>query len=458
MSDESQETIAAIATPSGRGGVGVLRVSGDEAHAIALNLLGRSQPLEPRRATLARLFDGERELDQCVVTYYAAPRSYTGEDVIEFACHGSPVILHRALALACEHGARLAEPGEFTRRAFLHGRLDLAQAEAVRELIDAPTLHQARCAAAQLHGEAAHRTAPAKEKLVALIAEMEAGIDFADDDVATLAHDEIARRIEDASSPLAAMTRGFAYGSLLREGLELAIVGRPNVGKSSLFNRLLGRERAIVTASPGATRDLVSEPLAIDGVLVRLIDTAGLREADDEAERIGVGKSMEALAAASVALLVVDATQPWSETEDELLAAAEGRRVILVRNKFDLLQGSAPVEIPVRNAENSAANPSMFIDLSCVDGSGIDDLRRAILDAAGVVDESSPITNLRQQECVRRAIDSLGKARASADFGTPHEMLLVDLYEALRALDELTGATTNDDILGRIFSTFCIGK
>src|SRR5438270_682170 len=363
------DTIVAIATPAGRGGIGVVRFAGSEAKAIALPMLRLKHKLEPGRAVFGELIEpcgsdilvrepglsgtaseqaGEPKLsragapaphgmkiDEVVVTYFAKPHSYTADDIVEISAHGSPVVLRHIVELALTAGARLAEPGEFTMRAFLNGRIDLTQAEAVRDLIDSQTLYQAKVAAQQLEGALSRRLQPVKQKLVDLIAILEAGIDFAEDDVSVLPSAEILQHIANVRAPLEELARSFAYGKIVHEGLTLAIVGRPNVGKSSLFNYLVERDRAIVTATPGTTRDLVTETVSIGGIPVKLIDTAGIRAALDEAEGIGIQKSMEALADADMVLVVRDASQPLTNEDQELLKQVAERSAVLVENKAD---------------------------------------------------------------------------------------------------------------------------
>src|SRR3954467_11675561 len=346
------DTIVAISTAPGRGGIGVVRLSGSEARAIAAPMLRLRRELEPARAIFGELVEpetGER-VDEVVATYFEKPHSYTTDDIIEISAHGSPVVLRHIVEMALARGARLAEPGEFTMRAFLNGRIDLTQAEAVRDLIDSQTLYQARVAAQQLEGALSKRITPVKQKLVELIALMEAGVDFAEDDVPVLASAIIVERTTEVRSGLAELSRSFAYGKLVHEGLTLAIVGRPNVGKSSLFNRLVERERAIVTATPGTTRDMVSETIAIGGIPVKLVDTAGIRKALDEAESIGIRKSMEALADADMVLVVLDASQGIHAEDEELLKLISQRTAIVVANKVDLFRS----DIPVREISQSA--------------------------------------------------------------------------------------------------------
>jgi tRNA modification GTPase len=457
------DTIVAIATPPGRGGIGVVRVAGPKSVEIAKPMLRLKHELEPGRAVFGELIEpvpldadtGGRKpeagsptrIDEVVVTYFAKPHSYTTDDIIEIAAHGSPVVLRHIVELCVAAGARLAEPGEFTMRAFLNGRIDLTQAEAVRDLIDSQTLYQAKIAAQQLEGALSKRLQPVKQKLVELIAVLEAGIDFAEDDVSVLPDATVLERIAAVRDPLQQLAATFAYGKLVHQGLTLAIVGRPNVGKSSLFNRLVERERAIVTATPGTTRDLVSETVAIGGIPIQLVDTAGIRQALDEAESIGIRKSMEALADADLVLVVLDASQAANSEDAELLQHAEGRPAIVVANKCDL-------GIAVH------AQPAVYA--SALTGQGIAELRTEILrhigGEAGAQAEAGFLTNVRHQGLVQDSLAALAAAAGAVAQKIPHEMLLLDLYSALRPLDAITGATTTDDILNLIFSTFCIGK
>ena len=455
------DTIVAIATSAGRAGIGVVRLSGPEATRIAMPMLRLAQAggLQANRAHFGELIDpasGER-IDEVVVTHFARPHSYTTDDVVEISCHGAPVVLRHVVEMALAGGARLAEPGEFTMRAFLNGRLDLTQAEAVRDLIDSQTLYQAQVAARQLAGALSKRLQPIKQKLIDLIAVLEAGIDFAEDDVAVMADEAILARMAEVRAPLEQLLASFTYGKVVHQGLTLAIVGRPNVGKSSLFNRLVEYERAIVTATPGTTRDLVTETVAIGGIPVRLVDTAGIRDAFDEAESIGVRKSMEALADADLVLVVLDASHPEDDEgarrrDTELVSLVTQRLAIVVQNKIDAIT-TAPLVcdggLPV--AMTSART-----------GQGIDALRTQILRLAGgdgaAHPESGFLTSVRHQRLVQDSIAALDRAAAAVPQKIPHEMILLDLYGALRPLDEITGATTADDILNLIFSSFCIGK
>jgi tRNA modification GTPase len=463
------DTIAAISTPPGRGGIGIVRLSGPQAASIAVQLVRLRHPLEHAHARLADVLDGADEnpardeatrIDEALVTFFAAPNSYTAEDLVEIAAHGSPVVLELLLRRALALGARLAEPGEFTQRAFLSGRLDLTQAEAVRDLIDAQTLTQARQAASQMGGALSHRVAPVKEALVELVALLEAGIDFAEDDLDVTPQQEISRRIAELTLPLAALEASFARGRIVHDGLTLAIVGRPNAGKSSLFNRLVERDRAIVTATPGTTRDLVTERISIGGIPIELVDTAGLREGPhaniDEIELLGIHRSREALADAALVLIVLDATQQLNDEEHRLLAAVESRPAIVAVNKSDLLDQHQEAGAPGLDFETGEST----ISTSALTGEGIAELREKILALAtgGAAAEPGMLTNLRQHQAVTTALAALADAATANAAAIPHEMILLDLYRALWALDSLTGQTTPDDILNLIFSTFCIGK
>jgi tRNA modification GTPase len=448
------DTITAISTPPGRGGIGVVRLSGPRAVEIARSLVSlRTElkaDLEPRRATLADLRDPDGQtIDEVVVTWFAAPNSYTAEDVIEISCHGAPVILHHCLERAVHAGARLAEPGEFTLRAFLNGRIDLPQAEAVRDLIESTTLYQARVAARQAQGSVSRQLAPLKAQLVELIALLEAGIDFAEDDISVASPEEILRRLDPIIAETNKLSRSFLYGKLVRSGFSLAIVGRPNAGKSSLFNRLLEKDRAIVTEIPGTTRDLVSEMAEFSGIPVTLADTAGIRETGETIEKLGIERSFRAMADADLSMIVVDGTLPRSIEDEALIAKAgkQGRYMVIV-NKADLpgfrcFSGEYPV--------------------SALTGQGIGELRESILRTL-VPEGSIPdiqdgfITSLRHEMLLREALQMMNKSHDATVAKIPHELLLLDLYCALQPLDAISGATTADDILNTIFSSFCIGK
>jgi tRNA modification GTPase len=453
------DTIVAISTPPGRGGIGVVRLAGAEALRIAMQLLRlpAGRELQSGHAQFCELIEpasGER-IDEVVATYFAKPHSYTTDDIVEISAHGAPVVLRHIVDEAIARGARLAEPGEFTMRAFLNGRLDLTQAEAVRDLIESQTLFQAKAAAQQLGGALSKRLKPIKKMLVDLIAVLEAGVDFAEDDVSVLPDVEIVRHIGEVRAPLVKLSESFAYGKVVHDGMTLAIVGRPNVGKSSLFNQLVEREHAIVTAVPGTTRDLVSETVSLGGIPLKLVDTAGIRTAMDEAESIGIRKSYEALADADLVLVVVDASANDAEQEEERLLEAVGERratTILVENKADLAAGTS----------KAGTNGFVSVRTSALTGEGIAQLREEILRQvagdASAQHEAGFLTNARHQGLVNESLNGLDAAEKAVRNRIPHEMLLLDLYSALRPLDSITGETSADDILNLIFGSFCIGK
>jgi tRNA modification GTPase len=477
------DTIVALATPPGRGGIGVVRLSGPRGLEIARLMLRLRHELEAGRAVFGEFVEpswsvlGAQEvksptlprktgarvghpqqattqaerIDEVVVIYFAKPHSYTTDDVIEISAHGSPVVLRHIVELCIGAGARLAEPGEFTMRAFLNGRIDLTQAEAVHDLIESRTVYQAKVAAQQLDGSLSRRLQPTKQSLVQFIAQLEAGIDFAEDDISVLPDAVILQRIAEVQVPLEQLRASFAYGKIVHEGLTLAIVGRPNVGKSSLFNQLVERERAIVTATPGTTRDLVTETVAIGGIPVRLVDTAGIRQSLDEAESIGIQKSKEALADADLVLVVLDASQHEAAEDAELIAQASIRPTIVIENKIDLkIRGMG------------AGDRAPDVRTSALTGEGVAELRAEILQHirgnAGAELEQGFLTNVRHRGLIEDSVQALDAATKAVAERIPHEMLLLDLYNALRPLDAITGATTTDDILNLIFSTFCIGK
>jgi len=458
------DSIVAVATPPGRGGIGVVRLSGPESLSIAQPMLRLAHDVVAGRAHFGELIDptSAERIDEVVITFFAKPHSYTTDDVVEISCHGSPVVLRHVVEMALARGARLAEPGEFTMRAFLNGRIDLTQAEAVRDLIDSQTLYQAQVAARQLEGALSKRLQPTKQRLVELIAVMEAGVDFAEDDIEVIPDEQVLARIDGIREPLEQLLASFAFGKVVHEGLTLAIVGRPNVGKSSLFNRLVEHERAIVTALPGTTRDLVSETVSIGGIPVRLVDTAGIRTALDEAESIGIRKSLEALADADIVLVVLDLTQLAEgnfQADLALLEKTRDRRRILVCSKCDLHTADRGIYAKALPPD-AHAEPGLFT--SAITGEGIDALRTQVLSLiagnGGAQQESGFLTNVRQHKLVQNSLAALDAASAAIPSKTPHEMILLDLYNALRPLDEITGATTADDILNLIFSSFCIGK
>ena len=448
-----EDTIAAISTPLGKSGLGVIRLSGKDSRRITLSLFSAPHnSLQDRVPVLGKVFEPKTGdvIDQAVATYFQAPRSFTREDLVEISCHGSPVILREVLSLALEAGARLASPGEFTLRAFLRGRIDLVQAEAIRDLIEAQTLFQVKVAQEQATGSISRRVKPAKDELVRLIALLEAGIDFAEDDVSVLPESEVGRRLSDVRSGLLPLQASFALGKIVSSGLSIALAGRPNVGKSSVFNALLQEERSIVTEIPGTTRDLVSETAQIQGIPVRLMDTAGIRQANDRIEQLGIDRSVEALADADQVLFIVDGSEPWTSLDEQILLRLQGRPNLMVINKIDLEQ---------KLEEPELAEAKSVCRVSAKTGQGIDELRRALFKEYGLHEgHAGLLTNVRHERLIQSALGALEKSQISLTIEMPHEVVLLDLYAALKALNALTGETTVEDILGNIFSTFCIGK
>jgi tRNA modification GTPase len=435
MSFSASDTIVAIATPPGRGGLGVVRVSGPRAIELARQLTEHVGPLEPRRAVFTRLCAASHVRDQVVVTAFPAPHSYTGDDVVELSAHGSPVILRAIVEGAMKCGARLAEPGEFTLRAFLNGRVDLTQAEAIADLIDAVTPEQARLAFDQLEGTLTRTIADLDGSLFDLIARLEASVDFPEEGYHFVRAGEVTAALGELVARMTTVLADARRGRLVREGAQVAIVGRPNVGKSSLFNALVGSSRAIVTDRPGTTRDLVTEVVDIDGVKVTLVDTAGLRETDDIVESEGVARSNHARQVADLVLVVVD--------EDEPIRG--DAKNFVVQSKVDL------------------GRPDRGIRVSVKTGEGLDALRHAIVRGLGVDEprrDQPQIANVRHAALLETALDAVTRARAAAgaEVAVPEEFVLADLQVARGALEEITGRRASEDLLAHIFSRFCVGK
>jgi tRNA modification GTPase len=447
----TDDSIVAIATPPGRGGIGIVRLSGPASLEISTRILNHARPLEPRHATFIRI----RDVDEVIATYFPAPQSYTGEHVVEISAHGSPVVLQMIVAGAIAAGARLAEPGEFTLRAFLNGKRDLVQAEAVADLIAAATPSQARVAFDQLEGTLTERIAGMDGDLFDLIARLEASLDFPDEGYHFIEPADLTRRVGDVIAQLDELLNDARAGRLIREGATVVVAGRPNVGKSSLFNLLAGAGRAIVTPVPGTTRDLVSERVDIKGLEVALVDTAGWRETQDVVEREGVARSRQARVAADLVLLVLDCSEPISREDEELLAETAGKPRIVVVNKVDL-PGCHDVE------QVAGAGSTRRVDVCARTGAGLDDLRRAIvLELTGreALRDTAAISNARHialLEGVHERLESAQSAAATA--GTPEEFVLADLQAARVSLDEVVGTRTSDDLLRHIFDRFCIGK
>lgn len=451
------DTIVALSTPPGRSGIGVIRLSGPLSLPHAKSLLRADEfAPEPGRVSLQTLRDPDsgEVLDRALVTYFKSPHSFTGEDVVELSCHGSPVLLIHVIDALLRLGARAADPGEFTLRALSNGRLNLSQAEAVRDLIDAQTHAAVRQAARQLGGELSARLQPFKDALVDLIVPLESSLEFVEDDLPQVALERITRKLQELIQNLESLSETFRSGRLLKEGIRVALVGRPNAGKSSIFNKLLASDRAIVTDIPGTTRDSLSELLNVDGVPVLLTDTAGVRQAGDQIERLGIERTRRAIADADLIIVVVDGSQPLTPDDTAVLAEVVETKHLIALNKNDVASFD-------EDRLNLAGRDVRRISVSARTGEGFDSLRHAILEpfnSNGTQDAGFLITNARHFDLLRRAAASLRASQTSIEQGASEDLILVGLYDSLRFLGEITGETTPDDILSEIFATFCIGK
>ena len=450
------DTIAAISTGQITSAIGILRLSGPESIQIAEQIFrpadGRPLSTHPRRAMIyGSLLDREGNvIDHALAVAFAAGHSYTGEDCVEFHCHGSPIVLNEGLAALFSAGARQAKGGEFTKRAFLSGSLDLTQAEAVIDLIESETAEAARNAAGQLSGALRRRVEPIYDGLLQITSQFYAVVDYPDEDIEDLRREDIGRTLSGARQALEELLRSFQRGQVLKNGVPTAIVGRPNVGKSSLLNALVGYERAIVTDIAGTTRDTVEEKVICGGVLLRLIDTAGLRDTADAVERLGVERSRAAAEGAALALVVLDGSQPLTAEDQEAIALGRAAaRAVAVVNKGDLPRRLVLEELPFPAVEISAR-----------EGSGLGELEAAVaaLFPRGMAPAGQVLTNPRQAEAVERALQAIEGAERAMEAGLTPDAALTDVEAALNALGELTGRTLREDLVERIFSRFCVGK
>ena len=443
----TDDTIVAIATPPGRGGIGIVRLSGPDAAAIAARLT-RREAFEPRHATLCTVVRAdESSIDQAVVTRFPAPHSYTGDDVVEIAAHGSPVVLDAIVNAAVAAGARIANPGEFTFRAYLNGRIDLVQAEAIRDLIESVTPLQARVAFDQLEGTLTARLRELDAVLLEIIAPLEASLDFPEEGYHFVTPADTAGSLGNAIGALDTLLADARRGRVIREGLTVAIVGRPNAGKSSLFNRLAGAARAIVTDVPGTTRDLLTERIDVGGVPFTVVDTAGLRSAAGDAiEAEGISRARQAVEAADVLVVVLDRSRALDDEDRQLLHDTNNRVRVVVASKSDLAAAWAP--------------DAAVIEVSALTDEGVASLREALCAAAGIDElrEHAPVANQRHVALLEKAREALARAAKAAGERTPEEFVLADLHEARARFDEVTGARPQDEVLALIFERFCIGK
>jgi tRNA modification GTPase len=455
------DTICALSTPPGRSGVAVVRVSGPQAFPLVRQMFLANIKLESvpiRRAMLGRIMDPRNGsvIDEAIAICYQSPHSYTGEDLCEFSIHGSPVLVSALLDCLCASGARLAEPGEFTMRAFLHGRIDLSQAEAVRDIIDATTLYQAQVAARQRAGLLSQHIGPVKRLLIDVIVNLESTVEFAEQNLPVASRELVVQQLDEVRQELRSWIHSYRQGRIIKDGFSMTVVGRPNVGKSSLFNALLAQNRSIVTDLPGTTRDLVSEFTNLGGIPVRLQDTAGICKSDSFVERLGIDRSMQAIADADAVILVADTSRPQSQEDLDLKEQLRGSQCIAVMNKSDLPCCWSPVE------RREFAGDGTWAEVSAKTMAGIEGLRAKILNhilgSAGMRQDGMLVTNLRHCRTLESADAHLERATAALQNGTSEEFALLDLHAGLRKLGEITGETGVEDLLGEIFSRFCIGK
>ena len=452
---ELSDTIVALATPPGRGGIGIIRLSGPGSLQILQELVaGDDFHPEPNVLTLRSLIDPatNETLDRALVCYFKAPHSFTGEDVVELHCHGSPILLRTIIDVALTLDARMATPGEFSLRAVANGRMMLSEAEAIRDLVDAQTDAAARQATRQMKGEISHALQPLQDELLKIIVRLESSLEFVEDDLPLIEQDQIVASLRDLRSECDRMASTFSRGRLLRDGIRVTLIGRPNVGKSSLFNSLLGQGRAIVTDIPGTTRDSITESMGLEGVPLIVTDTAGLRVSTDQIEAIGVDRTRREAADSDLLIVVIDGSESLTEEDGAVLSEAANRRYIIALNKSDL-DGFSATRI--------TDDPSSIISVSAKTASGLDGLRAAMLQPftnGNANGEGLLITNARHYDLLTRAIDAVRSSESLLLDGASEEIILVGLLNALRYLGEITGETTSDEILGKIFSTFCIGK
>lgn len=452
---EPNDTIVALATPPGRGGIGVIRLSGSGSLQILQKLVASDDfHPEPNVLSLRSLIDPatKEPLDRALVCYFKAPHSFTGEDVVELHCHGSPISLRAIIDVTLTLEARMATPGEFSLRAVANGRMKLSEAEAIRDLVDAQTDAAARQATRQMKGEISHALQPLQDELLKIIVRLESSLEFVEDDLPLIEQDQLITSLRDLRAECDRMARTFSRGRLLRDGIRVTLIGRPNVGKSSLFNSLLGHGRAIVTDIPGTTRDAITESIGIDGVPLIVTDTAGLRVSTDEIEAIGVDRTRREAADSDLLIVVIDGSESLTEEDREVLSEAADRRYIIALNKSDLGGFSAA---------RITDDPSTIVSVSAMTAAGLEGLRAAILQPftnGNANGEGLLITNARHHDLLTRAMDAIRSSENLLRDSASEEIVLVGLLNALRYLGEITGETTSDEILGEIFSTFCIGK
>ncbi len=461
----SIDTIAAISTPFGTGGIGIIRISGSEAFEIAARVFVGKKPFEQIRshtATHGKIVDPSdgRMLDEVLLIKMKGPNTFTAEDVVEIDCHGGITILKNVLQLVLRQGARAAEPGEFTKRAFVNGRMDLAQAEAVIDLINAKTDEGTRAAAAQLEGKLSQGIRAARRKLIGLIAQIEAVVDYPEHDIEELTGDKIYEGIQEVKTELENITQGYERGRLIREGITAAIIGKPNAGKSSLLNVLSGSSRAIVTDVPGTTRDIIEEYINVRGIPVRFLDTAGIRSTFDPVESIGVERAKKAALEAELVIVVLDAHTGILPEDMEIILAMRDKKKIILINKIDKSYDDRITDMKQQLAKEGEAMPVVIA--SMLDGTGMEELLQAIeeLFLAGAIDTNNEllITNARHKQLLESAADSLDLAANAHLQGLPLDFVTIDIKESAEQLGRITGESVSEDVVNEIFSRFCIGK
>jgi tRNA modification GTPase len=455
-----EDTIAAIATPPGEGGIAIIRISGVGAENIATKIFARAHGKNGRLAS-HRLYHGaihdpktNGKVDEVLLTIMRKPRSYTGEDVVEIHCHGGAFLVRKILGLALSQGARQAEPGEFTKRAFLNGKMDLSQAEAVLDLIRARTDKAADLALTQSAGELSKWVHDLREELLDIMVQVEAAIDFPEEEIELLKRQDVIQKIDDLRAKIANIINTYAWGRLFREGARVCLCGRPNVGKSSLLNALLGEERVIVTPIPGTTRDVIEEAINLDGLPVVLWDTAGICKTDDQVERMGVNLSRQYLEKADAVVIVLDGSTPLTEADQDLLRGVGAKKNLIAVNKRDLPQALSIDDLSQFSGSSAIACVSAKL------GDGIDDLKKKLreLVIGSQMEPAIVLTNLRHRNALLRGEGALKHAVTTLEEGYATEFVGVDLSEACDAFGEIIGTITNEDILERIFKEFCIGK
>ncbi len=461
------DTIVALATPTGRSGIGVIRLSGGDSIGITRELINDLGFIpEPRTAHLKRLHDpstGEI-IDEAIITYFKMPHSFTGEDVVEISCHGSPVLLRQVVDICLAANARMADAGEFSLRALANGRMDLAEVEAIRDLIDAQTNAAARQAIRQLRGEFSNQLQPLKDDLLNVIVVLESALEFVEDDLPAVQAESVKHRLASIAEETGKLAATFQAGHLIREGLRVALVGRPNVGKSSLFNTLLGSERAIVTEIAGTTRDQIHERFTIDDIPISLIDTAGLRVTTDMVESIGVERSKATMADADIVVVLLDASEPVTDNDLEIIDSVCGIEHVIAFNKIDKVRagGIGNFKFQISHLKSRISDlDSKIIEMSAKTGDGLDGLKKCIIEPFSPHDIASSgflVTDARHHDLLIRSKAEIEQSLEQMNKKMSEEIVLIGLHNALRYLGQITGETTNEDMLTRIFSTFCIGK